>query len=120
MSELSASWQHRFSLIKQAGGPDLSTMQSLTPGQTCRIWFNFLALLFGPVYYICKGMWRKAVTLTALIALAVFTLMVLAVMLGADQAAMSRIGRYCGPLIFCFRANIDYYKRMVEQDNGWW
>lgn len=33
---------------------------------------------------------------------------------------MPRIGRYCGPLIFCFRANIDYYKRMVEQDNGWW
>ncbi|WP_395405922.1 DUF2628 domain-containing protein [Pseudoduganella sp. UC29_106] len=120
MAELSASWQRRFTLIKQAGGPELSTIQTLSAGQTFRLWFNFLALLFGPIYYICKGMWRKAITLSALILFAIFSLAVMAPLMGMDEEALTRIGKYCGPAIFCLRANIDYYKRMVLQENGWW
>jgi hypothetical protein len=119
MAQLSASWQRRFSLIKQAGGPELSSIQTLSAGQTFRLWFNFLALLFGPLYYICMGMWRKALALTALIVLATIALAFIALLLGVDEKALSRMGAYCGPVIFCLRANIDYYKRMVLQENGW-
>ena len=90
--------------------------KNLTFLELLRISFNFLALLFGPIYYLCKGMWRKAITLTLLGYAAVFILG----LADADEVRVQRVGTFALAGLFCARANVDFYKRRVLQDNGWW
>jgi uncharacterized protein YebE (UPF0316 family) len=80
--------------------------------------FNILAFLFGPFYYAAKGMWRKAISLFALMAAIVIALGLVLDAFGLERVA-NALGYGVGA-VFAVRANIDYYKKMVLGDNGWW
>jgi hypothetical protein len=115
---VSTRWKTKFKLIREAGGPRLPRMKELSVGDRLRAGFNLLAFLLGPFYYLAKGMWRKAITLFAVCAVAVIALAILLEFLGLGQLASS-LG-YGVAAVFAVRANIDYYKKMVLGDNGWW
>jgi len=115
---VSEAWKHKFRLIDKAGGPKLPKLKELTGGERSKIGFGFLAFLFGPVYYLVKGMWKKALTLFAIGVALVVVLTVVMDLAGFGQYTKA-LG-YAVGAIFAVRANIDYYKKMVLGDNGWW
>lgn len=113
---VSAGWQRKFALIEKAGGPKLPQSKALSFGERMKVVFNVWGFLVGPLYYLLKGMWKKAIVLT-LIAFAI--ILVLELLLQAMQ--MSDLSTYfVAPAIFGSRATIDYYKKVVRGDNGWW
>jgi hypothetical protein len=92
--DVSDTWKKRFREIESAGGASTTN-------------FNLLAFLFGPFYYVAKGLWRQAI---------VYTLIAIAIVLVID--AMSG-GRFTGGIgtgvgfVYSMRANISYYRLVV-------
>ena len=115
---VSNNWKSKFHLLEKAGGPKMPELKALAFGERMKITLNFLAFLFGPIYYIVKGMWRKG--------LALFAACVLAIVGVAFLLELVGLGRFINALGYgaaascAVRANIDYYKKMVLGQNGWW
>ena len=115
---VSDSWKTRFYLIRRAGGPAMKQIKSLSFGERMQVTFNIVAFLFGPLYYLAKGMWRRAILLFCVCVAAVVALDVLLSMLHLAHPGPAS-GMAFGAL-WAVRANIDYYKKMVLKDKGWW
>jgi hypothetical protein len=114
--DLSKSWKKKFSIIEKAGGTKLPKVRELTFGELFLINLNFWAYLFGPFYYLAKGMWKKAVLLFGL---CVIGAAVLDAILESNGMA-STITRFIAPAVFGVRANMDYYKKVMLGENRWW
>jgi len=117
-ADLPQIWRIRFDLIERAGGPALPRKKTLSASERFRTLFNFWALLFAPFYYLFKGMWRKALTywLPGFLLLSLLD----AVAPDIDWDLVKRAVGIGTAILFTLRANIDYYKKMVLNDNGWW
>lgn len=115
---VSDSWKRRFQAIAQAGGPRLPAFKSLSAAERRQAMaFNILAFLFGPLYYLAKGMWRRALSYT-LLALGAVTLIIM----GLDVVGYGDFARFLAygvAGVFAMRANLDFYKSQVLGDNGW-
>jgi len=117
-ADIGPLWRMRFDLIEKAGGPALPHRKRLRFFQNLRVMFNLWALLFGPFYYIAKGMWRKALTIF-LPGLAMALLIgILApdgeldfILRGVNSAMVA---------LFTLHANVSYYRKIVLGNNGWW
>lgn len=114
---LSPSWVRKFALIEKAGGTKLPDGKNLTTWERMAIQFGFLGFLFGPIYYLVKGMWKKAIVLTLLGLAIIFAVIAALAMAGIDGATATR---FVIPAIFASRATIDYYKKVVLKDDAWW
>ena len=79
--------------------------------------FNIIAFTLGPIYYVAKGMWKKAIALL-LILFSLFMVIGLVLEL-CGYGEYVRILNYGVSAYFGARANMDYYKKMVLNDNGW-
>ena len=116
---VSDTWKKRFNWIRKAGGPSMPNLKTMPRAERKGFnQFNILAFLFGPFYYLAKGMWRKSISLFVVCAAVVIALEFLLVMIGFE-----RFGKALGygvSTVFAIRANIDYYKKMVLGKNGWW
>jgi hypothetical protein len=116
--QVSDSWKIRFRLLERAGGVKMPKLKNLSSGERMKIMLNLLAFLFGPFYYLAKGMWKKGLVLFG-----ICFLIVVVLELGLELVGLGRIGNAIGygvGAIFALRANIDFYKKMVLGDNGWW
>jgi hypothetical protein len=113
---LSETWKQRFQIIEEAGGPKIGNIKSIPFERRYKINFNILGFLFGPFYYFAKGMPKKALTLVALSLGLIIVVSLLCDMLDTSDA----ITNFISAAIFGTRANIDYYKKIVLNDNGWW
>lgn len=114
----SDSWKVKFHLFQKAGGATLPKLKDLSGKERMEISFNVLAFLFGPIYYVFKGMWKKGLTLFACCVTVIFFITFLLELAGMGH--LSKALRYGVAAIFAVRANIDYYKKMVLNQNGWW
>lgn len=112
---ISDSWQKRFKLIEKAGGSKLPQIKKLNFGERMNVSFNVWGFLFGPFYYLTKGMWKKAITL---VVLSVLAYVVIAAILEAMKFN-STILNFLSALIFASRANIDFYKKMTLNNDEW-
>ena len=83
-----------------------------------KVLFNVFAALFGPFYYCAKGMWKKGLALFAICTAVVIVAVIALEFVGLGSLADS-IG-FGVAIIYAIRANIDYYKKMVLGQNGWW
>ena len=116
---VSDSWKRRFHAIAYAGGPALPNMKTMDPEQRRGLsMFNFLGFLFGPFYYLAKGMWKKALAMGGAAFAVVIVFQIVMAMMGME--ALARASGFAVAALFAVRANIDYYKMMVQGDNGWW
>lgn len=112
LPSLTFTWTLRFALIDLAGGPSLPHIRQLTRAHRATLNFNFLAYLLGPFYYLHLGLWRKALTLTTLSALAITA---------ATAAGIPLIYTAgLAPSLFALRANVDFYKARMFGDRAWW
>lgn len=116
VAALPEAWKKKFELIEKAGGPKQPNARALTAAERYNINFNFWGLLFGPFYYFAKGMWKKALVLWILTIVVIVIISMLLAAMGIPDQALG----FAGGVIFAVRANIDYYKKVVLGDNGWW
>ena len=115
---VSDTWKTKFMLMEKAGGVKMPQHKALSTGERMKISFNVLAFLFGPFYYLAKGMWKKAITLFV-VSVAIVVILEIAL----EMAGLGRFGKaltYGVAAVYAVRANIDYYKKMVLGQNGWW
>ncbi len=115
---ISDKWKLKLHAIDKAGGPKLPQIKTLSSAERRRVSFNILAFLFGPIYYAWKGMWKKGLSLLAACFLAILVIATIMELVGWGRFA-DALG-YGASAIFAVRANIDYYKKMVLNLNGWW
>jgi hypothetical protein len=116
---VSDSWKRRCKAMHKAGGPNLPKFKDLTGEERKALSpFNVLAFLFGPFYYLAKGMWRKGLTLAVLCLIGVLALDALLVLVGLGSFT-SATG-FASAAVYGALANRDYYAKMVLGQNGWW
>lgn len=115
---VSDGWKRTFHLLVKAGGPRLPNLQALSGGERFKVSFNILGFLFGPFYYLAKGMWKKALSLFAACLAVLIPLSLTLEYFGLDALA-NALG-YGAAAVFAVRANIDYYKKACLDDNSWW
>lgn len=118
--EIEPVWQHRFALIEKAGGAKMPNLDVMPIDERYKIKFNFLAFLFGPLYYLIKGMWKKAITLWLLISIILMPCQMVLLMLGWPELVVMLLAGFFASWFFASRANRDYYKKIVLSQNGWW
>jgi len=114
---VSAAWKQKFRLIEKAGLPK-PNLKALSMGERVRVGFNVMAFLFGPIYYLAKGMWKKALSLLLVSLSIVVALSAVLHLAGLDRMAHAVSYGMAG--FFAARANLDYYRKLVLGDNGWW
>lgn len=121
-SGYSEKWRQRFAAIEKAGGERTRWWRwpegkQLTGKERRLITSNLWAFLFGPVYYLSLGLWRKAITLTLLSA-------VIDVALGMTGDALGySVDNFLwivSAIIFKQCANVDYYRKTVLKRREWW
>lgn len=117
-TDLSPAWRARFELIDKAGGASLPGLKSLSMGERFKL-MNWWALFFGAFYYIAKGMWRKGIALAVVLVLASMVVSLIIDML-ALPIYSDGLTTGASAALFSLRANIDYYKKIVLGQNGWW
>lgn len=113
---ISDSWKVKFKLLEKAGGVKLPNVRNLSFGERMKVVFNVWGFLFGPFYYLAKGMWKKAIPLCGISFLIIVVLEALCQAMGISD----RITNFVAGAIFATRANIDFYKKVKLGDNGWW
>jgi hypothetical protein len=116
---VSDSWKRKFKAIHKAGGWSLPDLRNLTSEDRKAIpTFNVLAFLFGPFYYLCKGMWKKGLTLFVLCVIGILILDGVMQLFGLGN--FTRATGFAAAAVFGALANRDYYAKMVLGQNGWW
>lgn len=122
--KLSDNWKRKFALIEKAGGVKYPKLKELSIGEKFRIVINFWGFFFGPIYYILKGMWKKAITFTAIGYALIFAIEFIFAITGINEtqvgSAIINASGYGIAGAFGYMANNDYYKKMVLNKNGWW
>jgi hypothetical protein len=113
---ISESWKERFDLLEKAGGVKMPNAKNLPFGERRKIVFNIWGFLFGPLYYLAKGMWKKAISLFGVSILVIVVLEAICRAIGVSDT----ITNFVAGAIFASRATVDYYKKVKLQDNGWW
>jgi hypothetical protein len=114
-ADISEAWQKKFSLIEKAGGPNFPRIRELKFGERHKITFNILAFLFGPIYYLVKGMWKKAISLFIISVILILALELILAHFGLSTDAT----KFVSGAIFATRANIDFYKRIILKTDDW-
>jgi hypothetical protein len=118
-AELSETWQIRFAYF-DTYGPVSSTPEgrrayrALPFFEKMRLGGNIWAFLFGPLYFVIKGMWRKGCTL-----LAVAVMLAFPILLFDLGSAIERITSILVPVVAMITANYAYYLYVVQGDRSW-
>ncbi|MFE3190696.1 DUF2628 domain-containing protein [Nocardia sp. NPDC059240] len=117
--QLSNRWQERFAFYDAYGLPNSSpagraAFKALSFGQRFALNSNFLAFLFGPFYFLVKGMWRKGLTLLG-VSLAIGAV---TVVLNLPDRLSTGIGFAIGALAMT-TANYAYYLHVVKGSQSW-
>lgn len=116
VESISDSWKVKFELLEKAGGVKLPNAKNLPLGERMKVVFNVWGFLFGPFYYLAKGMWKKAISLLGISVLIIVVLTAICQAMGISDA----ITNFVAGAIFATRANIDFYKKVKLGENGWW
>lgn len=120
--QVSETWRKRFAFIEKAGGPKLKNAKTLSKEDQKLIFplvnRNYWALIFGAFYYLYLGMWKKAISYTVVTLGASVLLGILFDAVGWSGLSKGLVFGAAG--FFMLFANIDYYRKMVLNDNGWW
>lgn len=111
--DVSATWKRRFRLIEKAGGVQMKQFRDLSFGERLSIGFSALGFFFGPIYYLCKGLWRPAIAYFLIL----FGIALVAAM--ANLEFMVRATGYAGGALYGARATLLYYRKQVLGETPW-
>lgn len=111
--DVSDAWKRKFRLIEKAGEGYFRQSRERSSGGSFAVGFNILAFLFGPFYFLAKGLWRPAV---AYVLLAVAVGVVLELI---SKGKLSHGLGYGFAFIYAIRANVLYYRKVVLGEMSW-
>lgn len=119
VDNLSDSWRWKFDFFDTYGLPSASpeakaAYRNLSLMAKLRLTSNILAFLFGPLYFVVKGMWRKGLTLLAL----TITVAVVLVVLDVNETLGRGIGMGIAALAMS-TANYAYFLHVVRGSQSW-
>ncbi|MBZ4632049.1 DUF2628 domain-containing protein [Mycobacterium avium subsp. hominissuis] len=112
-------WRSRFAFFDayglQSSSPQAREVYKALPfGARLRLSSNPMAFLFGPLYFLAKGMWRKGITLLAVAgAVAVVT-----VVIDMPDSLARAIGLGFAGLAMTV-ANYAYYLHVAKHSQSW-
>lgn len=119
-ASLSPAWQRKFDILRRAGADNgfrkLNT-NGLTSSERAGVYFNVLAYVAGPLYYIAKGMTRKGLVLAVGYWLLASLLSYAGFAFDIHLPVVAYVA-VSGALCATF-ANYDYY-RLVEHGETLW
>ncbi|RYX89442.1 MAG: hypothetical protein EOO28_33080 [Comamonadaceae bacterium] len=130
-SRLLPAWAYPFQLIEKAGGADLPRWRRLSWLELVVVFVNPLALVFGPLYLLHLGLWRRAVATTAMWVLmpAVWLLLInhavallgdLPTQLSAQWLAVRPLACFAlwlmAALAFAVRVNRDFCRKLEREE----
>jgi hypothetical protein len=107
-------WAKRFSEIAKAQPkrlglrPEFENPKALSGG----VKFNFWAFFFSSIYYLIKGMWRKALVLIGINLL-------LVIGLSLFDPALANLAAIVVGALAATMANFDYYRKKVLHETFW-
>lgn len=115
-STLSPKWQFAFHFFDKHGGPRSPTFKpafmALSFSDRLRVHSNLLACIFGGIYFLSRGMWRKAIVLLGL------QLIVLEVVLRLPDPY--GLGLWIGTTLgIASTTNYGYYLHRVHGSRSW-
>lgn len=121
-AELSEKWRRRFAAIEKAGGERVRwwrwpEAKLLTGKEKRLITSNLWAFVFGPVYYLSLGIWRKAITLSLL---ALVIDLILGIAGDALNVPVDNFLWIVSAIMFKQCANVDYYRKTILGRKEWW
>lgn len=118
-ANISETWKRKFNLIEKAGGSELPNIKALTFGEKFAINFNIWGMIFGPFYFLVKGMYKKSGTMFLILA----ALIAIDTILGGVGISLppmvDRFTNILVPILCAYRATMCYYKETVQKEKGW-
>ncbi|BBZ15165.1 DUF2628 domain-containing protein [Mycobacterium branderi] len=119
INDVPQRWQQRFAFFDAYGLPSSSpaareAYKALPFGARFRLTGNFPAFLFGPFYFMAKGMWRKGITLLA----AAIALAAAMVVLPVPDSIARPVGVAFAVAVM-LTANYAYYLHVVKRSRSW-
>ena len=115
--DVTDTWKRVFHLIAIGGGPSLSNAADLSRGERMKVKLNVLAYIFGVLYYIAKGMWRRGLTLLLISNMIAFAIAFVLAVFGMMNLLPA--SQWIAAVVFAVRANRDFYRYKVLGENGW-
>jgi hypothetical protein len=110
-------WAEVFTLIDRAGGVKMPRIKELSPRARMKARMNWFAFVFGPLYYLIKGMWRPMLS---------YLLIMILFIIAFDYLALTYFGKkefnVSGTVfgvVWGMLANTNYYKMRVLGKKNW-
>ncbi len=119
-ANLSKSWKDLFELFDKCGfngGKDPFAYKALPFWTRSRAQFNFLAFIFGPFYFLFKGMFRIAFSIFLFVIGLIGLLILFDLILGTNPSGFWTSS--ASGVIYALSANYAYYNYRVNGYRGW-
>lgn len=118
-TDLPPMWQKRFAFFRRFGLPRSSPQardayRALGLSQRMDVSANVLAFVFGPLYFMAKGMWRKGLALLVV----EFTVLMVLGILGVSEIWLRAIGVGFS-VIATTTANYAYFLQVTQASTSW-
>lgn len=121
---LSEKWQERFAFFDQHGGPQApghkEALKALPFRKGLMIGMNFIAWFFGPIYLFVLGMWRKNLSLIAIISGIMIVSALIEVMFDITLPHALNMGiNVAFSMMYAKITNYGYYLTQVKGSKSW-
>jgi hypothetical protein len=117
-------WRERFEFF-QTNGPLTSpeareAFKALPRGKKRLINMSWLGFFFGPFYFLCLGMWRRAITLWGVFLASIVIEIAFEAISGIEIPRAIDFGINAGfGVLYAMSVNYSYYLKEIKGDNGW-
>jgi hypothetical protein len=123
-SKYNAKWQERFAFFDAHGAPNAPgykpALQQLPFKQKIKINANIIAFFFGPIYLFVLGLWKKNLTLLAILIAISLALDVVFALVDVSFAKQINFAVGFGfNLLYALSTNYAYYLKERKGEQGW-
>ena len=122
--DVSPKWRERFAFFEQHGGPTSPGFQAafkaLPKRKRILININIIAMFFGVIYFLILGLWKKNLTLIAIIVGLTFAVDFVFYGMGHEMPNWFGNGlSVVFGLMYGLTANYAYYLKKVKGSQSW-
>lgn len=123
-SKYSAKWQERFAFFDAHGAPNApgykEALKQLPGKQKITINANIIAFFFGPIYLFVLGLWKKNLTLIAIMVALTFALDAIYALVDFSFAKQVNFAvGFAFNLSYALTTNYAYYLKEQKGEQGW-
>lgn len=122
--QYSEKWKERFAFFDAHGAPNApgykEALKHLPFGQKVKINANVIAFFFGPIYLFVLGLWKKNLTIIAIMIVTYTAFEILFALIGMDYPKQLDYGLgFAFNLMYALTTNYAYYLKERKGEQGW-